>query len=397
MRRLSCLAILLAGLLRFAPADTPPRVYLLDPATLRAAKAAVARHDPAVAPAWERLQADAQRALATARFSVVDKPVTPPSGDKHDYLSQAPYFWPDPSRPDGRPYVRRDGVRNPEIERITDHRAVDGLVASTQTLALAYYFSGDGRYAGQAASLLRAFFLDPATRMNPHLEYAQFIPGVNDGRGIGLIETRALTRVVDAIGLLGGSAAWRSEDDRGVRDWFAAFLKWMQESRNGRDESGAKNNHGSFYDVQIASYALFLDRHDLAAEVVRRAADRRIAVQIGPDGRQLLELARTNAWGYSVMNLDGLTELATLGDRAGVDLWHAAAPGGGPIRKAILFLAPYAFGDRKWEFEQINGFNGSALFPIVRRAAPHYEDAEFQAVATRVPPVAPGDRWLLTR
>jgi hypothetical protein len=125
-----------------------------------------------VTAAWDGLRADADKALAVARFSVVDKPVAPPGGDKHDYMSQAPYFWPDPGRPDGKPYMRKDGVRNPEIDRITDHRAIDGLVANTQTLGLAYYFSGDERYAEKAAALLRAFYLDPATRMNPHLQYA---------------------------------------------------------------------------------------------------------------------------------------------------------------------------------------------------------------------------------
>jgi Alginate lyase len=339
---------------------------------------------------------DAEKALAVLRFSVVDKAVAPPSGDKHDYMSQAPYFWPDPARPDGKPYIRKDGVRNPEIDRITDHKAIDGLVANTPMLGLAYYFTGDERYAEKAASLLRAFFLDPATRMNPHLQYAQFIPGVNTGRGIGLIETRGFTRVVDAIGLIAGSKAWRPEDDRGVRDWFAAFLKWMQESDNGRDEAAANNNHGTYYDLQVVSFALFLDRRDLAVKVLERAKERRIAVQIEPDGRQPLELARTNGWSYSAGNLDGLTELATLGDRAGVDLWRFATADGRSIRKAILFLAPYAFADRKWDFEQINAFNGSALHNVLRRAAAHYEDADFQAAAKRLPPPASSDRRGLT-
>jgi hypothetical protein len=311
-------------------------------------------------------------------------------------MSQAPYFWPDPSRAGGTPYIRKDGRRNPEIEKITDHRAIDALVATTQTLALAYYLGGDERYAAKAASLLRAFFLDPATCMHPNLEYAQFIPGVNTGRGIGLIETRGLVRVVDAIGLLAGSATWRGEDDRGMRDWFAAFLTWMQASRNGRDESQSKNNHGSFYDVQIVSYALFLDRRDLAVSVVEASKQRRVSVQIEPDGRQPLELARTNAWSYSVMNLDGLSELATLGDRAGIDLWHFTSGDGRSMRTALLFLAPYALGGKNWEFEQINAFNGAALFPILRRAAAHYDDPAFRAVATQLPPLASADRRNLT-
>jgi len=375
-----------------------PRVLLLDAARLAAAKEAIARHEPAVAAAWQALAADADKALRASRFSVVDKGVTPPSGDKHDYTSQAPYFWPDPSKPGGLPYIRRDGERNPEINRITDHRALDGFAGSVETLALASYLSGDQRYARKAGALLRAWFLDDATRMNPNLEYAQFVPGVNTGRGIGLIETRGLTRVVDAIGLLETSPAWRAEDSVSIRRWFERFVAWMQESRNGRDEAAARNNHGTYYDLQLASYALFLGRDALARDVLENAREKRIRVQIEPDGRQPLELARTNAWSYSVGNLDGLTLLATLGDRVGVDLWHYTTGDGRSIRAALLNLAPYAFGERAaWPHAQIVAWSPQSLFPVLRRAAPHFpDDAELRRVLVRVPPRSDTDRRTLT-
>ena len=154
--------------------------------------------------------------------------------------------------------------------------------------------------------LLRAFFLDPATRMNPNLEYAQFIPGVNTGRGIGLIETRGLTRVVDAIGLLAGSKALTSEDERGLHDWFGKFLQWMLDSKNGREEAAAKNNHGTYYDVAGGFVRAVCRQKDLARQVLEQAKQKGIATQIEPDGRQPLELARTKAWSYSNGNLDGL-------------------------------------------------------------------------------------------
>ncbi len=383
------LSVLLPTQFAAAP-PVVPRTFLLDPVRLASVRDAIHRKDAAVADAWAALRATADKALAVERFSVVDKRVTPPSGDKHDYMSQAPYFWPDPSKPDGLPYIRRDGERNPEINKITDHRAIDGLVTNTETLALAYYLGGDGRYAAKAASLLRAFFLDPATRMNPNLEYAQFVPGVNTGRGIGLIETRGLTRVVDAIGMIQDSTAWTAADDRALKEWFADFLRWMQESRNGKDESAAKNNHGTYYDLQVVSYALFLERQPLALEVLERAKEKRIAAQIEPDGTMPLELARTNAWSYSTGNLDGLTELAILGDRAGVDLWHFEKDGRS-IRKAILYLVPFAFGEKKWNAEQINGFNGSALYSVLRRAAPHYDDPDIRRAVARLPELAAAD------
>jgi hypothetical protein len=370
-------------------------VFLLDPSALQAARAAIRRNDPAVIPAWESLRADAAKALAVAHFSVVDKTAAPPSGDTHDYMSQAPYFWPNPATSNGLPYVRKDGVRNPEITKIADHRAVDGLAANTQTLGLAFYFSGDERYADKAAALLRAFFLDPATRMNPNFEYAQFVPGVNTGRGTGLIEARGFTRVADAIGLIASSKAWTPEDDRAAKAWYASFLTWMRESRNGRNEAAAKNNHGTYYDLQVASYALFLNETSLARTILEQAKQTRIAFQIEPDGRMPLELARTNAWSYSILNLDGLTQLAMLGDRAGVDLWHYDTPDGRSIRKAIGYLVPYAFGEKRWDAPQINGFNGAALHSVLRRASAHYADETFREVQARLPPLAPAARDVL--
>src|SRR6185369_12693959 len=95
--------------------------------------------DPAVA----KLEREAQKLLTAGPFSVTSKAVTPPNGDKHDYMSQAPYFWPDPKSPNGLPYIRRDGERNPEIDKITDHRVKDQMEAAVETLALAYHFKRD--------------------------------------------------------------------------------------------------------------------------------------------------------------------------------------------------------------------------------------------------------------
>src|SRR5437763_14871468 len=225
-----------------------PRTFLLDARQLQLTRQRLHDSDKSLTAAWARLEREAQRTLGEGPFSIVNKAVTPPSGDKHDYMSQAPYFWPDPKSPNGLPYIRRDGERNPELNRITDHHSLDQIEAGVETLALAYYFNGDEGYATKAVQLLRAFFLDSATRMNPNLQYAQFIRGVNTGRGIGLIERRGITWVVDAIGLLAGSNALTYDDERGLRDWYGKFLQWMLDSKNGSDEAAAKNNHGTYYD-----------------------------------------------------------------------------------------------------------------------------------------------------
>lgn len=377
-------------------ADRVPQVFLLEARDLETSRRAIGENDQNIAAVWARLQREAQKALTEGPFSIVNKTVTAPSGDRHDYISQAPYFWPDPKKSNGLPYIRRDGERNPEINKISDHKSLDDLENSVETLALAYYFKGDEVYATKAVALLRAFFLDPATRMNANLQYAQFVPGVNTGRGIGLIETRGLTRVVDAIGLLEGSRALTTEDERSLKAWFDRFLNWMRDSKNGREENAAKNNHGTYYDVQVVSYALFVGRRDLAKQTLETAKQKRIASQIQPDGRQPLELLRTKAWSYSNMNLDGLMQLATLGTRVGIDLWNFQTRDGRGIRKALDFLTPVTVGQKKWQYQEIEGgVKPEMLFPLMRRAAQAYKDKQYQGLMAKVPELGSTDRGRL--
>lgn len=360
----------------------PPRVFLLDANQLAAIKAAPAS-DPRKQEVLKAATAAADKAITEGPFSVMQKAVTPPSGDKHDYMSQAPYFWADPSKPNGLPYIRRDGEHNPEIKKITDHDQLGRLGEDSRNLALAWYLTGNAAYANRAAILIRTWFLDPATRMNPNLEFGQGIPGINTGRGIGLIETRSLMPIADAAGLLAGSSGWTATDQKGLTDWYAAFLKWMLDSQKGRAEDAAKNNHGTWYDLQVTDYALFLGRRSLAVETLTRVKQRRIAFQIEPDGRQPLELARTNGWGYSIGNLDGLMQLAWLGQQAGVDLWGFRTADGRSIRAALDFLLPYAQG-KPWDYQQIGGFHADALLGCLQQAANNDHDPKYTQAAQQL-------------
>lgn len=343
---------LVVGFVPRVSADDPPRVMTLEPARLQRAREAVGKNAPEVAAALDLLKREAERTLGEGPFSVMNKDRMPPSGDKHDYLTRAPYFWPDPTSPDGMPYVRRDGEVNPDSKKGTDANAIARMGACVDTLATAYYFTGDERFAARAAGLIRVWFLDRETRMNPNFNFAQAIPGMAEGRGFGLIEARSFIRVVEAAGLLEHSKSWMPGDRAALTAWFKAFVGWMRTSRNGRDEAKAKNNHGSWYDAQLACYALFIGDTELAKTAVRSARSR-IAFQILPDGSQPLELERTKSFGYCLFNLSALMAAAEVGRKVGIDLDHYRTGDGRSLRRALDFVAPFADPRKRWPGKQI--------------------------------------------
>jgi len=384
------LGIALAG--SSASSQPPPRVFVLQPDDLIDTRRRLQANDASLLPALNKLKRDADDALNGGTFSVVHKELAPPSGDKHDYMSIAPYWWPNPNTPNGLPYVRRDGEVNPERDQTSDRRRLDNLVKGVKTLALGYFFTGRDDYAAHAARLLRAWFLDDATRMNPHLRYAQAVPGRNVGRAAGIIETHNLPELVDTVGILARSKSWSSEDQKGLQKWFDAYLAWLRESPEGRAEAKAQNNHGTWYDVQIAAFALFVDKGDMAKKVLNEMAEKRIAKQIEPDGRQPRELERTLAWSYSLFNLEALFDGASMASRLGINLWSYESPDKRSMRKALDWLLPFAAGEKKWNYPQISGLQPGKFAPFLRRAALRYREPSYENALHKLSGVTPDQR-----
>jgi len=392
MRAKIALTFLLTLLCGIGNAQTAPRVFSIDGKALAERKQ---KKDASLTAAIAKLDANARKVLKSEVASIITKQATPPSGSKNDYMSQAPYFWRNPETKDGLPYIRKDGERNPEIQRYPDHKLMDDMMDAVEDLSRAYYFTDKEEYAAKATDVLRMWFLNAKTRMNPNLEFAQAIPGLNTGRGIGIIETRGLTRVVESVGLLAGAKAWTKDDQAGLEKWFGDYLRWLTDSKNGRDEGNAKNNHGTFYDVQAISFALFARKDDVAKKLLESAKQNRIAKQIEPNGSQPLELERTQSWGYSTMNLEGFVSLAELGDAAGVDLWNYETKGGRSIRKAFDFLYPFATGEKKWTHKQIDPLKPERLYTLMRRANGKFRDKRFNEMMSAVPKLKTDDPEML--
>jgi len=319
--------------------------------------------------AYEDLLQRADRTLGKPLYSVMSKTLTPDSGDKHDYMSFGPYWWPDPKKEDGLPFINRDGEVNPASrDSRSDRPKLSALIDELKILSMAYYLSEDNKYAERGAALINTWFLDKNTRMNPNLNYGQAIPGRAKGRGIGIIETRKLDKIVDALILFSGSKEFTDDIIRGTKKWFNDYLTWLLTSKNGQDEAKTKNNHGTWYDFQVAALALYCDRKDDALTVFKRVDSLRIPKQIKEDGSQPHELARTRSFDYSKMNIQGFLKLARLAEHLDFDLWNSNEK---RLLKAVLFLEPYSNEEMKWPHKQIKTIRVESLFMVLKLAAPY--------------------------
>jgi hypothetical protein len=379
-------------------APRAPRTAVLDGDRLLRTRARL-DHDPRLQRALRDLTTRADTWLDQGPWTVVDKPRPAPGGDVHEYLSQAPYWWPTTTptadNPWGCPYVQRDGQRNPEVDSGTDRQDAEKVFDSTYDLALAWYYTGKRVYAEKAGQILRTWFLDPATRMNPDLDHAQFIPCKYDGRAIGIIDfSQSYTSVLDAQAILAaGAPGWSAEDRTAMGTWNADFLNWLKNSDFGAQEGAAANNHGTFYDMQLAALAYATGDTALARRTVLDARGRRIDPQIAGDGSQPQELARTRSWHYSTFDLVAYTRLAAIGRHVGVNLWSYRGPDGQSLFKAVDYLLPAATGAAAWPHPELE-FHRYAATDVVHAAADAGDTAAKAAVTGLEAPPG-GDLWAL--
>ncbi|HEX7903073.1 MAG TPA: alginate lyase family protein [Chitinophagaceae bacterium] len=348
-----------------------PIVFALSIQSLEKNKSRIRAKDPLIIPAYQLLLKDADKALGFGPVSVMDKKNIPPGGDKHDYMSLAPYYWPDPSKLNGLPYMRKDGQTNPEVKEYKDKEYIQKLCEVVQTLSLAWYFSGGKIYAEHAAKLLRVWFLDTATRMNPNLNFAQAIKGTNTGRGAGVIDSRHFIKLVDAIGLLKESKSWSAADQEGMKKWIGEFLTWMQTSEVGKDEMDTPNNHGAWYDAQLLSLALFTDNKELAKKIVESAQDR-LDKQMDTAGSFPKEMARTISLHYTTFAMNAFFTIAQMADKTGIDFWSYKSSTGKSLQKGFSTLYPYITQQKKWEGQQIKDFEYEDSYPLLMEATVHF-------------------------
>ena len=291
--------------------------------------------------------------LTEAGWALKQKPVTvtaaysPRSaGGKHDFFSEADYFWPDPKNPQG-PYINRDGLTNPD--NFLDHRkAMVRLSKIIGALASAYKITGDEKYVKQAVLHLNAWFNDPQTLMNPNLLFAQAVKGKFTGRNYGIIDTIHLMEVAQGIIVMEKAKSFDQKTAEGVKKWFAEYIKWLNTSTPGLQEKLVKNNHATCWAMQVASFAKLCNDQQMLDSLRIRYKTVLLPNQMGADGSFPLEMSRTKPYGYSIFNLDAMTMLCQILSVPGDNLWDFETPDGKSIKKGITYLYPFIADKNKW-------------------------------------------------
>lgn len=330
----------------------------------------------------KNILADSEEALQSRLPSVTYKKSLPISGNKHDYYTLAPYFWPDSSKRDGLPWIRKDGQVNP-LTRVDDYVEKGKLFKYINALALAYYFSDSTKYAVRANEIIHAWFIDEKLKMNPHLDYGQAIPGVNSGRPFGLIEWAGFSAVLKSVQLLEKYGQLDKDVKKGLDIWIDQFLVWMRTGKIALEEDNTKNNHSTYFDHTLTS--LYLYRNDVANAKKRleKVKSERLKEQIRIDGSMPHELARTKSLSYTNMNTRGFLNLCYLGKKLNIDIYNYGGNDFGSVKDVIKYLESFALG-KKWTFPQISEFPNSNLIQTLAFAYEKLEDKDLEKSLTKL-------------
>ena len=362
------------------------KTILMDANYLADTKVRIKKNDVKLQYAFNQLIKEAELALTEGPFSVTHKEKLPPSGDKHDYASYGRYWWPDPNKPDGLPYVRRDGETNPASQSLkeSDRQRIGALGRNTETLGLAYYFTGEEKYAKKAAELIRVWFLDDATRMNPNSNHAQCRQGHNTGSKSGVLDGRLMIQALEASLLIANSSELTDTDYKALKVWVGDYFEWLTNNEMALAEGEAKNNHGSFYDVQVIYFALYSDNDHAATRIAQEFFQKRVLSQIKPDGSMPEEMARTRPLFYSIYNLHAMLLVAQLAIKVDVDVWKLKDDKS-RLRSAVEYLLPYTNPQKKWPESTIGDADRIHMLSILKMADRVFPDRNYLKMAEQLP------------
>ena len=167
-------------------------------------------------------------------------------------------------------------------------------------------------------------------------------------------------------------------EEKAVKAWFRDYTDWLLHSEKGQKEGQARNNHGIWYDAQVAVYAQFAGQPAIARKIIRAVPEKRLTKQIAVDGSMPLELARTRPMNYSLYVLRAYLALARVGSQIGVDLYDARTARGQGLTDAIDFILPYAEGKAVLPKKDIVEWKPGSFLMALHLANQHYQRKDYE-------------------
>ncbi len=380
-----CLLLVMSSISLFANAisgsnettkefEVSKNLVYYNQAHLKLVKAKIKAKDAYFLKNYQEVLQSGDKALNYVADPVTNKTQMPPSKDKHDYLTYAPYRWPDPSKPDGLPWMARDGVVNPVSRGAdTDNNRKTAFFEAIENLTWSYYFSDDTKYAKKAIELMRIWYLNPETRVNPNLNFSQAVPGLAEGRNAGVHEWTPQISVITALQLFDAAGILPADVKSGMNQWFSAYLNWLTTNEMAISAGLTGQNHANYYNLQVVGLMMYLGKNAEAKAIVEDAKKSRIADQIMPDGTQPKEMGRTKSVSYTTGNLWLMTELTLMGRKLGVDLWAYETQDGRSLKNAYAYLVPFVLKQQEWPKQQIT--DGGAEKAIEENMKPLFSKA----------------------
>ncbi|RPD61570.1 chondroitin AC/alginate lyase [Lentinus tigrinus ALCF2SS1-7] len=324
----------------------------------------------------------AQTMAAQGPWSVMNKTYAPPTGNKHDYMSWAPYWWPDCSNVGNTteltpeeiwvtcPYVSRDGLFNPDGRTINDIGEFEDMANAILYNALAWAINGSSVYSANVARFVNTWFLAADTAMTTNLAYAQMERGPNgqNGTHTGILDLKCMAKVVSGVLILreGKAAEWTSDIDTALNSWTTEYISWLTTAKIALEEKAATNNHGTFYYNQLAALQILVGDNAGAKKTLEEYFTTQYTWQIAANGDQPLETARTRPYHYRAYNLAAMITNAKLGAYIGYDVWNLTSKNGKTIKDALDYAITLPAGKE----------TASELWPNVVAVGAVYGDAD---------------------
>ncbi|WP_066875271.1 alginate lyase family protein [Clostridium mediterraneense] len=351
------------------------------------------------------LISSANKLLKITKYpTVTDKTILVSNGEnKHDFASMTPYLWNDPNSKSG--YIVKDGVDNPERldSQKYDSTRLNKMVSDVNTLSLAYAITGNKAYANQASNFIKTWFINPETKMDPNMKYAEIFvnaKGQTYFSGSSMISASPFISVVNDIYLIQNSNCLSSSDNTALKEWFGTFANWLLAQKPGGLDRLRINNHGTWLQAELATFYQFAGQYDKALKALEAVGPYSIFPQINQSGKIPSALIRTKSVAYTEYDLQAFITLATMGEKLNVPIWNYTSPDNGSIKGGIHYLNKYLLGEENWPFQNIKGNdvaqpNNQLFMLYLAMAYNHYKDPSYLKTIYKYATKEPAYRELL--